>query len=109
MLPVGGGEFARDCEVEVNEMLSEIETCSLDGVPGNWIDATLGSRDGSLAAGGPASLGVETVVEGVSAFGVGTRRRVLGAAFTTGDTILPLGDSGFEFVEGVRATLRWVI
>jgi len=38
----GGGELARDWEAEGMEMLSEIETRSLEGVPGIWIEAMLG-------------------------------------------------------------------
>ena len=48
---VGGGELARDIEVDVKEALSEI--LSLIGVPGHWIFVKLGRREGGL---------VETVV-----------------------------------------------
>lgn len=42
LLVAGGGELARDTEVEVSDTLSDIETCSLEGVPGMSIDPTLG-------------------------------------------------------------------
>ena len=91
-------------------MASEIETCSLEGVPGIFIDATLGFRDGSFVAGPVASRGVETVAEdGVSGFGAGTTRRVFGAVLMTGDDMLPPGDSGFDVADGVCATLRWPV
>ena len=42
----GGGELARDIEVDVKEALSEI--LSLIGVPGPWTDVKLGRREHGL-------------------------------------------------------------
>jgi len=79
---LGGGEFARDMDVEVIDALSDIR--SPIGVAGRLIEARLGCLEGSLlaptglaAAGGRAEVGA---VDGVSAFGIGKTRIVLGPA-----------------------------
>ena len=75
----GGGELARDKEVDVTEALSDI--FSLIGVPGGWIEEKLPQRDTCLLAAEPA-VAAATDGEaaaargGVSAFGVGTARMV---------------------------------
>lgn len=70
-------------------MLSEMDTWSLDGVPGCTIDATLGCRDGSLCAATAAEIpGMEDAVEdGVSVLGVCTTRKVRGAVLIAGEAI----------------------
>lgn len=99
----GGGELARDCDVDVIDRLSDMDTCSLDGVPGTFMDATLGLRDGifPVSATGKGGLIVVGNAEGggggVSALGVGTILNVRGAVLTSGeedDAILGL--SGFD-------------
>jgi hypothetical protein len=96
LTPGGGGEFARDTEAEVIDMLSDIDTCSLDGVPGKFMDATLGLRDGSLPL--AATGGVETGCTAgcTSALGVWTTRSVLGAVLKAGDGTLTFGLAGRE-------------
>lgn len=111
----GGGEFARDCEVDAIDILS---STALDGVPGGLIDATLGRLDAtfagtegtaevaSLGVGGTAgagSLGVVTPAGGVSDFGVATTRKVFGAAFTAGEATL--GDSTLDVADDCAAAL----
>lgn len=78
----GGGELARDMEAEVIDALSDI--ISPIGVVGRLIEARLGCLDSNLlaptglgAAGGAAEVGA---VDGVSVFGVGKTRIVLGPA-----------------------------
>ena len=68
--PIGGGEFARDCEVEVIDTLSDMETCSLDGVPGKFMDATLGLRDGNLLKAAAGGVDIDCTAGGASALGV---------------------------------------
>lgn len=61
--------MARDSEVEVIEILSEM--CSLDGVPGGLIEATLGCLEGSLFSKVVGRGGVENgMTGGVSTLGV---------------------------------------
>ena len=74
-------------------MLSDIEICSLEGVPGGLRDAMLGFRDGNLFPRLDAgNVGVEKGCGGgVSVLGVCTTRSVLAAFFTTGDG--RIGDS----------------
>ena len=98
--------MARDTDVEVMEMLSEIDTRSLEGVPGGLREARLGFRDGNLFPKLDAgSVGVENGCGGgVSALGVCTTRSVLGAFFTTGDATM--GDSCLEDRPGVCEALR---
>jgi len=91
------------------EILSDMLTCSLEGVPGGLMDATLGCRDGSFpakTAEGVGNVGVATIDcgGGVSAFGVCVKRSVLGAVLMAGE--LTLGDSGFDAMDGVCDTVR---
>lgn len=87
--------MARDIDVDAKDILSEIETCSLDGVPGGLIDATLGLRDGSLIVAGVAS-----------AFGVWTSLSVLGTALVVDKGVSPLGLSDRGIIGGVCETVR---
>lgn len=87
---LGGGELARDMDVEVIDALSDIRSAT--GVAGRLIEARLGCLDGSLlvptglaAAGGRAEVGA---VDGVSVFGIGRTRNVLGPADTDVGTVL---------------------
>ena len=96
--------MARDTEVEVMEILSEIDTCSLEGVPGRFIDAMLGCREGILDVVGRVGVAVGCG-GGVSVLGVCTTRSVLGAFLTTGDA--RIGDSCLDDeIPGVCRTLR---
>lgn len=107
MAPVGGGELARETEVDVIDTLSGIETCSLDGVPGTLMEARLGLRDGNLLAAAEAPGVAGGAGGGVSAFGVWTTRSVLGAVLMAGDAELPPGLSGtLDEDEGVCETVR---
>ncbi len=76
---VGGGELARDIEVDATEALSDI--FSLSGVPGGWIEEKLPRRDTCLLtaeqAVAAATDGEAAAARGgVSGFGVGSARMV---------------------------------
>lgn len=96
-IPPGGGELAREREVEVIDMLSEI--CSLVGVPGTLTEAILGCLDGMRGIGGMGGMAVVVEAGGVSVFGVETTRNVLGVAFFMASP--GVGLAGREFIDGV--------
>jgi hypothetical protein len=108
LTPGGGGELARDCEVEVIDTLSDMETCSLDGVPGRFIDATLGLRDGSLPTNAVDGVETDGTTGGASALGVAvcTTRNVLGAVLKAGEGILAFGLAGTDGADGAWDTVR---
>lgn len=110
MLLKGGGEFAREKEVEATEMLSEI--CSLEGVPGGFMEAMLGCLEGNLVATfgkEGAALGIKG---GVSILGVGvaTTRNVRGAVFLSGESVDAVGLTGRDMgaIEPARESLPGV-
>jgi len=109
-LPLGGGEFARDKEVEATEAMSDIR--SLAGVPGRLIDVMLGCLDGILAATaagkGGGTLEDEDTGGGVSALGVANTRMVLGCVgrFKGEPVEVAAGVPGLEVVDGVCAEAR---
>ena len=65
---MGGGELARDIDVEVSEALSEI--LSLIGVPGACTDARLGRRESGLLV--TADEGSVTLGEDDAGFAIGS-------------------------------------
>lgn len=94
-------------------MLSEIDTCSLEGVPGGFIEATLGFRDGSLpiAATAGAGIGGAGCEGGASFLGVGVwiTRSVLGTFFTAGEDALALGLTGTDGTDVACETVRFCL
>lgn len=76
---LGGGEFARDMDVEVIDTLSDIR--SLTGVPGRWADDKLPRREGIGAEAAVVASFEPEAVEvlcGVPCLDVGRTRIVRG-------------------------------
>jgi len=100
MLLKGGGELARENDVDVTETLSEI--CSLDGVPGGFIEAILGCLDGNLVVTFGMAVAALGMGGGVSVVvvGVATTRNVLGAAAAVAAAVAAafLTDESFDMV-----------
>jgi hypothetical protein len=72
LLVNGGGEPARECAfVEVMDMLSDMDTSSLDGVPGKLIEVTLAFLRACLFASILGRVGAMVGTGGIiSSFGV---------------------------------------